>query len=383
LSSSQAYFTGGIVGTIVIAGLTGFGLHFLILLYERYVDTPKGKPVAALAVADETARDEGEERWSKEEITFTRLAELTLGPSGKTMVQITIVVAQFGCMMAYCIYLGTVGTLWVPSIPEWVWVLLLYPVFLAVCQLREIKMLIDWASVGVSVCMVCMIGTVVLCLVGIAENGVADVNAGVDVSKFPTFFGVVFFAMEGITVVLPVVHSMKEPKQAHSMVMVVLCVVTLSYMCIGVAAYLAYGSKTVAPMTENMPAGSVNDTIGIMMAVVVMVTFPIQCYPLSQMADDIWPNNPQLIRAGAVTIPTVAAIVCPFMGETLGIIGGVSMTMLGCSIPFCMYLAEFGATMSIEKKYSIYLALSVGSLLGLLATIESSIALFQEPGFST
>ena len=372
------------MGSIIIAVLTAIGIHCTVTIYEKYVGMPKTKAPIANAVADETAKDGNDDEeeaqgcWTKHELTFTVLAELSLGLKGRYMVRVAMVASQMGCMMAYLIYCGTVGTQYVPSVPEWVWVLVLYPIFLAVCQLRDIKMLLDWAAIGVFISFLCMVGTFGVCLAKVTDHGVADIAIGFDITKFPTFFGVMFFAMEGITVVLPVVHTMKEPHKAHSMVFVVICGVAVSYMLVGIMGYLAYGDKSIAPMTENMPKGTFNDMLIFMRAIVVMVTFPVQCYPLTNMADEIWPESPRLIRFHAVTLPTIAAILFPYMGECVGIIGGAAMTMLGCVIPYTMYLAEFGVAMPSEKKWLLYAALAVGCLLGLLATIESTVALVEE-----
>jgi len=156
-----------------------------------------------------------------------------------------------------------------------------------------------------------------------------------------------------------------------------ICGVAVSYVSMGLGGYMAYGSTSAAPMTKNLGEGGLVDKIGLLQAVLVMVSFPLQCYPLSQMADEVWPDHPRVLRFVAVTIPTVGAIAVPFMAQMMGIIGGLAMTLLGCVFPYSMYLAVFGATMSAEKKYGLGLLLAVAATLGVIATLESVLELIK------
>ena len=177
---------------------TSVGIYCAVELHREFVDAPKVIPAAA----GETAKDGNNEggvaveRWTSGELTLTGLSEITLGVNSRIAVQVTIAFSQLGIMMAYCIYLGTVGTQWAPSVPEWLWVLFLFPVFVAVCQLRDIKMLRDWAAVGVIAGIICMVAVFCVCMASIGDKGIADVKGGFEIAKFPTFFGVMFFAME-------------------------------------------------------------------------------------------------------------------------------------------------------------------------------------------
>ena len=347
-----------------------------------------GKPKAAGvpgAVHNETSKFEIDsdlqtpvELYQKEELTFTHLAEIELGPLGRTLVEISLIVGQLGCMMAYLIYIGTLGNYFVPTIPEWAWVFMFLPTNLAVCQLREIKLLMDWSALGVLASIFGMISLFVICMNKVASEGVAPLEYDFKISTFPSCFGIMFFAMEGIQVMLPVAHKMSRPEDYPSMLLYVVTAVAISYMCLAVVGYMAYGSKVLAPMTDNMDDNDFTDFIRFSQGLVVLVSFPIQAFPVAKLLDVYYPENQTLSRAIIVLIPTVVAIVFPFMGEAMGMIGGLAMTGLGCVFPILMYLQHFSSSITDTQKAILWTCMSVGGMIGTLATIESAVQMFDE-----
>jgi len=369
---SKTHMTGGVVGTVLIGVIAWTAILCLVRVYEVWIGRPKG-----IGHTDHSQV----ECWAKHELTFTKLAELTLGDPGKLCVQASIVVAQLGLMMAYQIYIGTIGTYFFPAVPEWVWVLGFYTIFVFVCQLRDIRVLLHSSGVGTIASLTCMLAACGVCVGKVSDRGEMNptVNTGLDATMFATFFGTMFFAMEGTVVILPVLHKMRDAEtQACSMCSTVCLVVTVLYGLVGALGYAAYGSGVEAPLTENMTNGLIMNGLRILQGVVVAVTFPIQCFPIAAMADEIFPTHPGTLRVLLVTTPTAAAIVFPFMADCVGIVGGAAMTMLGCCIPYAMFLAEFWHEVGWEGRHALGVATGIGALLGLAATAESTVRLVAD-----
>jgi len=89
------------------------------------------------------------------------------------------------------------------------------------------------------------------------------------------------YAFEGIGVILPLQQDMEEPKKLKGLtgvintaMMIVLCLNT----GIGFFGYLKYGDIIKGSITLNLPAVTIYESIKLVFAVAIFLTYPIQYY---------------------------------------------------------------------------------------------------------
>jgi amino acid permease len=272
------------------------------------------------------------------------------------------------------------GNQMIPSIPLWGFSLLVTPFMLALCQLREIKLLMDYSFVGVVAVLFAMLCVLGSCIETASDHGVApNLMPGFDFANMAEFFGIMFFSMEGIQVMLPVVHSLENPRADSSRIInVVVIFACLVFFVVGFAGYLAYGVGTKAPITLNIHGDAFMDMVRVVQAVSVLMTAPLQAFPVSEMMDASFPDYPTTIRVTVVLIPVILAMACPHMAEALGIIGGVCVTGLAVVIPGFMYLKCFEARISTTARAGVLAAIVFSAVFGGWATVLSMVKLVQK-----
>ena len=74
--------------------------------------------------------------------------------------------------------------------------------------------------------------------------------------RLPLFFGTAIFAIEGISVVLPIENQMRKPKEMlgwNGVLNTSMALVTALYVAMGFYGYLKYGETIESSITLNLP----------------------------------------------------------------------------------------------------------------------------------
>ena len=77
-------------------------------------------------------------------------------------------------------------------------------------------------------------------------------------SRLPLFFGTAIFAIEGISVVLPIENQMKYPKDMlgwNGVLMTSMSLVVALYVGMGFYGYLKFGEGIAGSISLNLPPG--------------------------------------------------------------------------------------------------------------------------------
>ena len=75
--------------------------------------------------------------------------------------------------------------------------------------------------------------------------------------RLPLFFGTAIFAIEGISVVLPIENQMRKPKEMlgwNGVLNTSMALVTALYVAMGFYGYLKYGETIESSITLNLPS---------------------------------------------------------------------------------------------------------------------------------
>jgi len=313
------------------------------------------------------------------ELTFAILAQQNLGSLGVRILQISLFFGQLGILVCYVIYFGEVGQQ-LTSGPFWAGALVSLPITVALCQLRNLDRLKDAAFLGTALVLTVIIATTAICFLKVSSDGMGPhvqvfEFATIQPNRFAEFFGIFFFAMEGVTLCIPVIRTMKEPKQSCRLVYLTTCLCTVFYLLVATAGYLAYGILIQAPVFENLPKTMFLNSLRLMQGLSVLLSFPMQAFPLTEMLEPFVPNWPTVLRLLVATVPTFLGILLPHMGPIIGVIGGACMTLLGVGLPCSIYLAHFDSQLPLSGwggKINCYVVMVVCTILGFWSSAYSA-----------
>ena len=86
-----------------------------------------------------------------------------------------------------------------------------------------------------------------------SSNGTSSLPMIQDFGHITLFFGAAIFAFEGITVVLPLENSMKNPSHFSKVLKFAMSIVTFLFFTMGLCGYLAVGDQVEASITLSLP----------------------------------------------------------------------------------------------------------------------------------
>ena len=99
-------------------------------------------------------------------------------------------------------------------------------------------------------------------------------------SNFPLTIGNCIFTFEGIGLILPIQSSMKHPEKFHTLLYVVMFIITVIFTSVGVLCYATFGEETKVEIISNFPQSSkLVNVVQFVYALAVMVGEPVQLFP--------------------------------------------------------------------------------------------------------
>ncbi|XP_012281912.1 proton-coupled amino acid transporter-like protein pathetic isoform X2 [Orussus abietinus] len=171
-------------------------------------------------------------------------------------------------------------------------------------------------------------------------------------SQLPLFFGTAIFALEGIGVVMPLENNMKTPTHfigCPGVLNIGMFFVVLLYSTVGFFGYLKYGDQTEATITINLPQDIAAQSVKVMIAVAIFLTYGLQFYVPMEI---IWKNVKHWfgarklmaeygLRVILVTFTVGVAIAIPNLGPFISLVGAVCLSTLGLMFPSVIELVTF------------------------------------------
>jgi len=91
-----------------------------------------------------------------------------------------------------------------------------------------------------------------------SSNDTVSLEPIQDFGHLTLFFGAAIFAFEGITVVLPLENSMKNPGHFPKVLKFGMTIVTMLFFTMGVFGYIAIGDAVEPSITLNLPNTGMN-----------------------------------------------------------------------------------------------------------------------------
>eukprot|EP00095_Tigriopus_kingsejongensis_P012186 maker-scaffold521_size146803-snap-gene-0.10 protein:Tk12186 transcript:maker-scaffold521_size146803-snap-gene-0.10-mRNA-1 annotation:"proton-coupled amino acid transporter 4" len=168
-----------------------------------------------------------------------------------------------------------------------------------------------------------------------------------NVSRLPLFFGTAIFAIEGISVVLPIENQMKYPKEMlgwNGVLNTSMSMVGLLYVAMGFYGYLKYGEEIESSITLNLPPADILAQICLLLfSLSIFFSYALQFYVLMEIlgpnvirprVSDRWYNLSEYGTRIVINIITFAlAATVPWLDLVVSLLGAVKMSTLAIMAP--------------------------------------------------
>jgi len=339
-------------------------------------------------------RDSDSRTKSDIELTYPAIAKTLLGNWGHWIVIVSLFVSQLGSCTAYLIFWGNLFTSvsTFEDIPRQAAIGVGMAIVLPLSCITNPRGL-RWSSfLGLTLVMISLMALFSYCTVEAAADPTNDApqdfkNFDTDMNKFPRFFGISSFAMEGITVVLPLEQSARKRSYFPMLMTTAMLLCGALYGAFGALGYAVYGSMIEESILKNLPSSSTYVTVlEMLIGLNLMATYPVQMFPISEVLDQWVGEGAErpafwkmlLIRFVLVGTTGGAAMVVHDFGDTLSIIGGFSFMAIGVIVPILLYIAQNKEEMSMCTMVGLIIIVGQAVSISLLLTAMSCYNLFEE-----
>ncbi|KAJ2686256.1 hypothetical protein GGH99_003533 [Coemansia sp. RSA 1285] len=287
--------------------------------------------------------------------SYSDLARTLFGRWASRAVTASILLAQIGFCAAYTIFVATnARDLWNSltgcrfNVSPTVWVLAQLAAYVPLSWVRRIK---QFAPFAVAANAFIMAGLAyVLAYDGflVASAGAADI-VQYNAARFPLFVGTAVFAYEGVTLVIPVIDSMKHQDQFAKVLTAALAICLVVFIGIGALSYLAFGDSVETVILLNLPRTPPTFLVQLLYSLAIMLSVPLQLFPAARILEaGIFPlsgkGNPRIKWRKNVfraLLTLVVAAIAIFGAEQLdnfiAIIGAFSCTPLSFIFPAALH----------------------------------------------
>ncbi|KAJ2524938.1 hypothetical protein GGI11_000447 [Coemansia sp. RSA 2049] len=287
--------------------------------------------------------------------SYSDLARTLFGRWASRAVTASILLAQIGFCAAYTIFVATnARDLWNSltgcrfNVSPTVWVLAQLAAYVPLSWVRRIK---QFAPFAVAANAFIMAGLAyVLAYDGflVASAGAADI-VQYNAARFPLFVGTAVFAYEGVTLVIPVIDSMKHQDQFAKVLTAALAICLVVFIGIGALSYLAFGDSVETVILLNLPRTPPTFLVQLLYSLAIMLSVPLQLFPAVRILEaGIFPlsgkGNPRIKWRKNVfraLLTLVVAAIAIFGAEQLdnfiAIIGAFSCTPLSFIFPAALH----------------------------------------------
>jgi len=321
-----------------------------------------------------------------QELTYVGLGRILLGQLGFSVVLTTLAVAQLGVCIAYYIFVAEVCHQFYSGFAKWAYIFMMMGLEGLLCQIRHIRQLQYTSLVGNVMVAAVVVSIYVFNIIKLGDSGNQAHKAwDLNIRDFPRSVGIFTFALEGITVVLPLESAMREPKYFMTVMDAVLIGMSILLFTFGEVGYMVNGEATKDMVTKNLPATTFVDCIMVTIMLNLLCTFPVQMFPVTEILDRelLTKEHSQneatrsLLRLGCVVFCGLFAIMLPHFGAVIGVMGGICFCTLGMIFPVLFYLILFEESLSPHKFWGLIFVAVFGSAVSMLVTINSTIDLLN------
>ncbi|KAJ2550149.1 hypothetical protein EV175_004175, partial [Coemansia sp. RSA 1933] len=328
----RAFYNGGLLTScVMMVSVAWYAWHCIMLLAEVYLKVGGG------SYSDIGLRLYG--RWMQYAVTTS------------------IVLAQIGGCCAYTIFVAqnwrnifdTLSGSRVKLSTEF-WVLVQIAVFVPLALIRQIRYLAPVALVS-NVLIIASLGYLLgFDLWSISANGPAPI-VNFNPARFPLLVGTAVYSFEGVTLVIPILDSLKE-KRSFGRILTLAIVLCLGlFLCVGALSYLTFGESVEAVVLLNLPnQSSWTILVQVLYSVAILFSMPLQLFPAVKIMEAMmftrsgrehksvkWQKN--VFRSSVVVLIALIAIFgADQLDNVVSLVGSFCLVPLSFIYPSSMHL---------------------------------------------
>ncbi|XP_047483986.1 amino acid transporter AVT3B-like isoform X2 [Penaeus chinensis] len=343
----------------------------------RSIIMEKKVPLLPPDSSDDEDEDERHPPTPSTDLTYGDVGLYAMGPGGKRLVDIAIVVSQIGFCCGYLIYLCKNLNLYIPRISQKVWLILLLPPLYLLTLLRHLNKLAVF-SLFAQISNVLALAVVFWFDFSHSEEVPFQPNE-FSIKGFPFFFAVSIYCYEGAGMIFSLEESVAEKKRDkfRSIFVCTMTGLTTLYICFGVSGYASFGPHTMDIITLNLPhsSGSVDFAalVKICLGISLFFTYPMMMFPVTHLLDKTFglqnaPHKGNMLRVVLVSLTGLVVSAVPNFGILISLIGATCCTLLAFILPAAFHLSIFRQRLTKRQWYfDMFLVVLgvIGSVVGL------------------
>ncbi|KAJ2263207.1 hypothetical protein GGI01_000944 [Coemansia sp. RSA 376] len=349
----RAFYNGGLLTSCVLMLFVAwYAWHCILLLGDVYLRIGGG------SYSDIGLRLYG--RWMQFAITTS----IVLGQIGGCCAY-TIFVAQnwrnvFNTLSACKMQLST----------EF-WVLIQMAVFIPLALIRQIRYFAPVALVANLLIIVSLGYLLGFDMWSISTAGPAPF-VNYNPARFPLLVGTAVYSFEGVTLVIPILDSLKEKRDFGRVLTLAIMLCLGLFLAVGSLSYLTFGEKVEAVVLLNLPNQSAwTMLVQMLYSVAILFSMPLQLFPAVKIMEAMmftrsgrehksikWQKN--IFRtAMALLIALIAVFGADQLDNVVSLVGSFCLVPLSFIYPASMHLKLMADTRWMRVKDSVLIIIGV------------------------
>lgn len=272
--------------------------------------------------------------------SFGDIMERAVGPKGRFMVNLCIVLYQCGTC---CCYIVNIGNMMHESFFETV-----NPHIVMCCVagvaapmvlIRNVAKLSPINVFGGLMTIIGVAATITTIGTVLAADGVQEV-APFRAAGWLKALGIACYTFEGIGLAIPIYESARHPESYMWVYAATISFIMVLISTVGVMGNFAYGMNTNTLILINLKPGAVGSTIRVLFSLVMLSSFPLQMLPAIRIVESLVlsPSRPGTCdkhAKSAFRILFVATVAVVAIGAASSLDNFVSLVGVVCGLPLC------------------------------------------------
>ncbi|KAJ1902436.1 hypothetical protein LPJ66_000047 [Kickxella alabastrina] len=349
----RAFYNGGLLTScLLMFAVAWYAWHCILLLADVYLKVGGG------SYSDIGLRLYG--RWMQYAVTTS------------------IVMAQIGGCCAYAIFVAqnwrnvfdTLSGCRFPLSTEF-WILVQMLVFIPLAWIRQIRYFAPVALVA-NLLIILSLGYLLgFDLWSIAANGPAPI-VNYNPARFPLLVGTAVYSFEGVTLVIPIIESLKEKRDFPRVLTPAIMFCLGLFLMVGSLSYLTFGESVEAVVLLNLPNSSLwTMVVQLLYSIAILFSMPLQLFPAAKIMEAMmftrsgrdhgsvkwWKNA---FRTGlALFIALIAIFGADQLDNVVSLVGSFCLVPLSFIYPASMHLKAVAESRWVRVKDWVLIVVGV------------------------